>query len=226
MGLKAKDTAIDASGWIVCPTTGIVAGSTLSSALTGKVTPVTLTDGCAGVDDVDRRPADRVCRYVGEQDRGRSRAQAVLRADSVDAEEVGLAVGCGDGQRAVGLSRNRRREVTGTVMLPPFARATGSASAVPILNGATAVTELIVTARDAVIVTVPVAVEPTSALPRSVFVAPTAEVVGAPKPTTCPSRVPTYTRPLSVATVENLAAVPSGALNTSLRLPVVSGSAR
>ena len=85
---------------------------------------------------------------------------------------------------------------------------------------------LTVTARDAVIVTVPVRVEPTGAVPRSVFVAPTADVVGAPKPMTCPSLVPTYTRPRSVATEENLAPVPKGALNTSLRFPVLSGSAR
>ena len=86
--------------------------------------------------------------------------------------------------------------------------------------------ELTVTARDAVIVTLPVTVVPTATLPRSVFFAPTADVVGAPKPRTCPSRVPTYTRPLSVATEENLAPMPSGALNTSLRFPVLSGIAR
>src|SRR6478752_2917325 len=43
VGLKTRDTAIDERGWIDCPTTGVVAGSTVTSALTGKVTPVTLT---------------------------------------------------------------------------------------------------------------------------------------------------------------------------------------
>ena len=44
-------------------------------------------------------------RDVGELDRGRCGAQAVLGADAVDAKEIGLAVGRFDRQRAVSLAR-------------------------------------------------------------------------------------------------------------------------
>ena len=110
-------------------------------------------------------------------------------------------------------------------MLPPLASARGRARGSDP-ERCSAVTVLMVTARVAVIVTAPLPVAPTAAVPRSVLVAPTAEVVGAPKPRTCPSLVPTKTRPLSVATEENLAAVPSGAVNTCWSLPLLSGRAR
>ena len=89
----------------------------------------------------------------------------------------------------------------------------------PVLNGAAADTALIVTARVAVTVTVLVELPPTGTDPKSVGDPDSATVVGRPNPKSLPSRVPTKTRPPSVAGMLNLAAVPIGAEYRRLSVP-------
>ena len=91
-------------------------------------------------------------------------------------------------------------------------------------KGAVVPTPVTVSARVAVRRATPWLVVPTSVSPRSAGWPVRTDVEGRPKPITCPSRVPTYTRPPVVAGMANLDAVPIGADQRSCSRPPV-GSA-
>jgi hypothetical protein len=109
-------------------------------------------------------------------------------------------------------------KVTGTVTDAPWARVSGRLGASTV-NGPVGVSDVICTALFAVIVRGSVELWPITVVGKVGAGAVTGALTGAPNPSTCPSRVPTYRRLSATPGGLNLEDVPTGALHTSFITP-------